>query len=157
MTQSSLLTLKDDMVAFISGHGLRTIPALIDDGTPTIFWDDDDDADSWKDFVETAKAAGAAFLTMSEGRLEKAGLELLIEEMRERGYADNDAPEFDEAQALTSHVGRIGYIQLGFAHQGIFFAHETTAPWFQRYQDLVEAVEFLDRMGPHNLLDEDGN
>lgn len=157
MTQSSLLTLKDDMVAFIAGHGLRRIPAHIGDEAPTVLWDDEDNADSWKDFVETAKAAGAVFLTMSEARLEKADLELLIEELQESNYADDDAPELDDAQSLAAYVGKVGYIQLGFAHQGILFLHETATPWYDRYQNLVESIDFFNPADFHDLPGEDEN
>ena len=144
MTQTSLLSLKDDMVAFIEGHGLRRIPAYVGEEVPTVLWDDEENIDSWKDFVETAKAAGAPFLTMSDVRLEKADLELLIEELQEANFPDSDSPELDEAQSLASYVGKVGFIQLGFAHQGIVFLHESTTSWYERYQTLLES---LDRFG----------
>ncbi len=144
MTQTSLLSLKDDMVAFIEGHSYRRIPAYVGEEVPTVLWDDEENIDSWKDFVETAKAAGAPFLTMSDVRLEKADLELLIEELQEANFPDSDSPELDEAQSLASYVGKVGFIQLGFAHQGIVFLHESTTSWYERYQTLLES---LDRFG----------
>ncbi len=141
MIPTSLLSLKDDMVAFIAGHGLRRIPAFVGEDVPTILWDDADNPDSWKDFVEAAKAAGAAFLTMSEVRLEKVDLELLIEELQEANFPDRDSPELEEAQALAAYVGKVGYIQLGFAHQGIAFLHESTTSWYERYQALLESLD----------------
>jgi hypothetical protein len=145
MTQTSLLSLKDDMVAFIEGHGLRRVPAYVgSEDVSTVLWDDEENVDSWKDFVEAAKAAGAPFLTMSEIRLEKADLELLIEELHEASFPDADAPELDEAQSLTTYVGKVGYIQLGFAHQGVFFLHESTTPWYKRYQNLLDSLDFGD-------------
>jgi hypothetical protein len=144
ITQTSLLSLKDDMVAFIVGHGLRRIPAYVGEEVPTVLWDDEENADSWKDFVETAKAAGAPFLTMSDVLLEKADLELLIEELQEANFPEAEGPELDEAQALASYVGKVGYIQLGFAYQGVVFLHESTTSWYERYQNLLES---LDRFG----------
>jgi hypothetical protein len=141
MIPTSLLSLKDDMVAFTEGHGLRRIPAYVGEEVPSVLWDDAENADSWKDFVEAAKAAGAPFLTMSEVRLEKPDLELLIEELQEAGFPDRDTPELDEAQALTSYVGKVGYIQLGFAYQGIVFLHESTTSWYERYQTLLESLD----------------
>ncbi len=38
-------------------------------------------------------------------------------------------------------MGRVGYIQLGFAHQGIVFLHENTTAWYERYQQLLESLE----------------
>ena len=96
--------------------------------------------DSWKDFVETAKAAGAPFLTMSEVVLEKDDLELLLEELQEANFPDEESPAIEDAQSLATHVGRVGYIQLGFAHQGIVFLHENTTAWYERYQHLLESV-----------------
>ncbi len=86
MLQDSLLSLKDDMVAFIAGHGMRRAPVYVGEEVPTVVWEDDSNPDSWKDFVETAKAAGAAFLTMSEVVLEKEDLELLLEELQETSF-----------------------------------------------------------------------
>jgi hypothetical protein len=144
MTQISLLSLKDDMVAFIEGHGLRRIPAYVGEEVPTVLWDDEENVDSWKDFVETAKAGGAPFLTMSEVLLEKPDLELLIEELQEAGFPEAETPEIEEAQSLATYVGKVGYIQLGFAHQGIVFLHESTTPWYERYQNLLESLDFGD-------------
>jgi hypothetical protein len=158
MTQTSLLSLKDDMVAFIEGHGLRRIPAYVGEEVPTVLWDDEENIDAWKDFVETAKAAGAPFLTMSDVRLEKADLELLLEELQEANFPDRDAPELDEAQSLASYVGKVGYIQLGFAYQGVVFLHESTTSWYERYQNLLESLEgFGDMVFGDDDADEDAN
>jgi hypothetical protein len=154
MTQTSLLSLKDDMVAFIEGHGLRRIPAYVGEEVPTVLWDDKENIDSWKDFVEAAKAAGAPFLTMSDVRLEKAELELLLEELQEANFPDAEGPELDEAQSLATYVGRVGYIQLGFAYQGVVFLHESTTSWYERYQTLLES---LDQFGNITFGDEDAD
>jgi len=157
MIPTSLLSLKDDMVAFIEGHGLRRIPAYVGEEVPTVLWDDEENADSWKDFVETAKAAGAPFLTMSDVRLEKADLELLLEELQESNFPDRDAPEIDEAQSLTSYVGKVGYIQLGFAYQGVVFLHESTTSWYERYQSLLESLDHFGTVAFGDDADEDEN
>lgn len=159
MIQTSLLSLKDDMVAFIEGHGLRRIPAYVGEEVPTILWDDEDNSDSWKDFVETAKAAGAPFLTMSDVRLEKADLEALIEDMQESSFPDGDGPELEEAQSLASYVGKVGYIQIGFAYQGVVFLHESTTSWYERYRTLLESLDHFGDIpfGSGDEADEDAN
>ncbi|HEX4064910.1 MAG TPA: hypothetical protein VHZ09_02720 [Acidobacteriaceae bacterium] len=141
-----LTSLKDDMVAFIAGHGIRRIPAHAGEDIPTIVWEDDDNPDSWKDFVETAKAAGATFITMSEEVLEKDDVELLIEELQEQDYTIerfSSSTELDEAQLLVGHIGKVGHLQLGFPHQGIVFVYEISTEWFDRYQQLVDSVDDL--------------
>ncbi len=139
----SLVSLKDDMVAFIEGHGMFRFPGYADEAVPSVAWDDEDNPDSWKDFVEAAKAAGALFLTMSDAVLEKQDLETLIEELHDQEFPDHESPEIEEAEELARYVGKTGYIQLGFAHNGVMFLHESSTAWYDRFQQLVEMVEAL--------------
>ena len=56
---------------------------------PYIF--EEETPDSWKDFVEHAKAAGALFLTMSEVVLEKSDVSILLEQIRDQNFPDGEA------------------------------------------------------------------
>jgi len=143
MHVDNLASTKDDMVAFIEGHGIRRVPAHAGDELPSIVWEDDGNPDSWKDFVETAKAAGATFITMADEVLEKEDVEILIEEVQEQEYTMDEASsasELDEAQSLVNHIGKVGHLQLGFPHQGILFLYQTSTEWYDRYQQLLESV-----------------
>jgi hypothetical protein len=141
MQPNDLLSLKDDMIAFIEGHGMRRLPGYVGDDVPTVLWEDEVNPDSWKDFVETAKAAAAPFVTMSDVTLEKEDLELLLEELQDLDYPADESAEVEEAQSLVSYVGKMGYIQLGFVHQGVAFLHESSTSWYERYQQLLESVD----------------
>jgi hypothetical protein len=141
MQPDNLLATKDDMVAFIEGHGMRRFPGFVGEDVPSILWEDDANPDSWKDFVEMAKTASAAFLTMSEVVLEKEDLEILIEELRDQNFPDEEAAELEEVQYLVNYVGKLGYVQLGFAYQGVVYIHENSTPWYDRYQQLLETVD----------------
>jgi hypothetical protein len=146
MHPENLASIKDDMVAFIAGHGMRRVPAHADDDVPSVLWDDDENPESWKDFVETAKAAGAVFMTMSEAVLEKEEVELLIEEVQDQDYQlemSSGSSELDEAQSLVTHIGKIGHLQLGFPHQGMMFLYEVSTEWYEQYQQLVDSVDDL--------------
>ena len=145
MQPDDLLSLKDDMIAFISGNGLRRLNAYVPEDIPSVMFEEEN-SDGWKDFVEHAKAAGALFLTMSEVVLEKADIETLMEQMRAHAFPDDDGPDMDDAQFLIQHVGKTGYLQLGFAHQGIMFLYETATDWYDRYQQWMEAVSGLGGM-----------
>ncbi|HET6217949.1 MAG TPA: hypothetical protein VFE27_13080, partial [Acidobacteriaceae bacterium] len=116
-------------------------PGFITEDLPTVLWEDEDNPDSWKDFVEMAKYASAPFVTMSEVKLEKEDIAMLLEQIRDDNFPDEAAAEVHEAQYLVNYVGKIGYIQLGFAHQGILFVHENSTAWYERYQQLLEFVE----------------
>ena len=145
MESENLAGLKDDMVAFIEGHGMRRLPGYVTEDIPAILWESPDDAeenpDSWKDFVEMAKHAGALFVTISDVKLDREELDELVEEASEIGFPDEEASELVEAQWLQKYAGKVGYIQLGFVHQGIVFLHETTTEWYERYQELLEGIE----------------
>jgi hypothetical protein len=143
MQTDSLISLKDDMIAFIEGHGMFRFKGYVDDNVPTVSWDDEENLDSWKDFVEAAKAAGAQFLTMSDAALERDDLDLLTEQMEDQNYPDRDPQDMDEVEDLRKYAGKVGYVQLGFAHHGIMFLHETATPWYERFQELAERVETL--------------
>jgi len=142
MHSDNLLSLKDDMVAFIAGHGMRRLPGYVTDEVPTVLFEEDD-ADSWKDFVEHAKAAGAPFVTMSEVVLEKSDVAILLEQLREHTLADDEEIDLDDAESLLKHVGKAGYLQLGFPYQGVMFLFEISTEWYDRFQDLMDAATDL--------------
>jgi len=142
MQPDNLISLKDDMVAFIAGHGMRRFNGYVTEEVPTVIFEDED-PDSWKDFVEHAKAAGTTFVTMSEVTLEKSDIAILLEQLRDQTFPDADAPEIDDAEYLVNHVGKLGYLQLGFAHQGVMFLFETSTEWYERFQELIESVTDL--------------
>ncbi len=145
MSPDNLISLKDDMVAFISGHGMLRMNGYVPEDIPTVIFEEEN-PDGWKDFVELAKASGAPFVTMSEAVLEKADIALLIEQIRDQMYPDDDSPEIDDAERLVRHVGKIGYLQLGFAYQGVMFLFETATDWYDSYQSLMETVTDLGRI-----------
>jgi len=142
MQTDNLLSVKDDMIAFIAGHGMRRLSGYVTEEVPTVLFEEDD-ADAWKVFVEHAKAAGSPFVTMSEVTLEKTDLAILMEQLRDQNFPDDEGQEFDDAQSLVKHVGKLGYLQLGFAHQGIMFLFETSTEWYERFQELLETVTDL--------------
>ncbi len=139
MQPDNLISLKDDMVAFIAGHGMRRMPGYVTEEVPTVLFEEDN-PDGWKDFVEHAKAAGAPFLTMSEVILEKSDVAILLEQLRDHNFPEDEDIDIDDAEALIKHVGKAGYLQLGFAHQGVMFLFETSTDWYDRFQDLMEAA-----------------
>jgi hypothetical protein len=152
MSTDNLLSLKDDMVAFIEGHGLRRLPGYVTEDIPSIVWEGQGNPDAWKDFVEMAKHVGAPFITFSEMTLEREDLDALIEEAGEMNFPDEEATELVEAQWLRKYAGMIGYIQLGFVYQGMAFLHETTTEWYERFQSLLEDMESF-----HDILIDDSH
>lgn len=141
MTMDDLHSVKDDMVAFIEGHGVQRLPGYVTEDIPSVLWESNGNPDAWKDFVEMAKHVGAPFITFSEMKLDSAELETLVEEAGEMNFPDEEATELLEAQWLRKYAGKVGYIQLGFVYQGIAFLHETTTEWYERFQLLMEDIE----------------
>jgi hypothetical protein len=142
MQPDNLISLKDDMVAFIAGHGMRRMNCFVPEDVPTVIFEEEN-ADGWKDFVEHAKAAGAPFVTMSEVVLEKSDIVILLDQLREQTFPDDESSDLDDAEYLVNHVGKLGYLQLGFAHQGVMFIFETATDWYDRFQSLLEVVTDL--------------
>lgn len=160
MSTENLNSLKDDMVAFIEGHGLTRLPGYVTEDIPSVVWEGQGNPDAWKDFVEMAKRVGAPFITFSEMTLDPEELDSLVEEASEMNFPDEEATELVEAQWLRKYSGMLGYIQLGFVYQGIVFLHETTTEWYERFQNLLEDIEsfqdiVLDHEHDHDHDDED--
>jgi hypothetical protein len=80
---------------------------------------------------------------MSEVVLEKTDIAILLEQLREQTFPDEDAQEIDDAERLVNHVGKVGYLQLGFAHQGVMFIFEIATDWYDSFQNLMETVSDL--------------
>ena len=141
MQPDNLISLKDDMVAFIAGHGMRRLNAYVTEEVPTVIFEEEN-ADGWKDFVEHAKAAAVPFVTMSEVVLEKEDVAILLDQLRDDTFPVA-SEEIDDAEYLVNHVGKLGYLQLGFAHQGIMFIFEVATDWYDSFQNLMETVSDL--------------
>jgi hypothetical protein len=144
MAFDDLSQVKDDMVAFIAGHGLRRMNSFVPEDVPTVLFEEDD-VDGWKDFVEHAKAANAPFITMSEVLLEPEDVSTLINQVKEQDFPGSEG-ELEEAQELMHHVGKVGYLQLGFAHGGVIFLYETATEWYDLFQELMDSVTGLGHM-----------
>ena len=133
-------SLKDDMIAFTEGHGMRRFPGFVDyEEVQCVTWKSEDNPDGWKDFVELAKAAGAPFLTMDSWRLERNELDEMIQRLSNAEFANDE--DLEEARWLRTYVGKTGFVQLGFAHQGIMMIYEASTEWYRRYQGILEMAE----------------
>jgi hypothetical protein len=134
-----LSSLKDDMVAFILGHGMSRFQGYVTEDVHSVMWDPRDNPESWKDFVELAKKAGSAFLSMDEEVLQRDELDYLTARLQQASYPSDE--DLEEARWLRSYVGKTGFIQLGWPHQGIMFLYEISTEWYERYQHLLDLVE----------------
>lgn len=135
-----LANLKDDMIAFIEGHGMSRFPGFVDyEEVQCVSWKANGNPEGWKDFVELAKTAGAPFLTMDSWRLERGELDAMIERLSNAEFASDE--DLEEARWLRTYIGKTGFVQLGFAHQGIMMIYEASTPWYERYQGILEMAE----------------
>ena len=67
--------LKDDMHAFIVGHGLGRFHAYIGEDMNSVLWDSSGDPDSWKDFIELNKEMAPNLPVITEKKEPLAGHE----------------------------------------------------------------------------------
>lgn len=136
--QDDLTTLKDDMTAFIEGHGMRRFPGYVGEDVQSVMWDKADQ-DTWKDFVEIAKAGGATFLTMNDVVLSKEDVEFLVEQLRSGQFVNDE--DVEEARWLRTYIGKTGFVQLGWAYQGTVFLCELSTTWYEQYQQLLDLAD----------------
>jgi hypothetical protein len=135
-----LTSLKDDMIAFIEGHGMRRFHGYVDfEEVQCVMWETGANPDGWKDFVELAKSAGAAFLTMHSWKLGREELDELVERLSHSEFTDGD--DVEDARWLRAHLEKIGFLQLGWAYQGSMFLCEVSTEWYDRYQHLLEVSD----------------
>ena len=134
-----LSILKDDMKAFVEGHGMRRFQGYVNDEIPSVMWDPLDNADSWKDFVELAKASQAPFLTMNDVVLDREDVDYLVKQMSNSSYLNDE--DVEEAKWLRTYIGKTGFVQLGFPYQGTMFLCEISTEWYDRYQHLLEMAD----------------
>lgn len=141
--EQDLHSLRDDMIAFIEGHGMKRYPAFVSDEVPTVPWSaDEEHADAWKDFVELAKASGVNFVTMHDVLLEKEDVDLLLNRLQEVDYVNEE--DLEEARWLKNFAGKVGYIQVGFPCQGVMFLYEVSTDWYENFQRLESAADDYD-------------
>jgi hypothetical protein len=135
-----LAGLKDDMIAFIEGHGMSRFPGFVDyEEIQCVSWKTDGNPEGWKDFVELAKTAGAKFLTMDSWCLERPELDAMIERLGSAEFTSDE--DIEEARWLRTYVGKTGFVQLGFANQGVMMVYEASTAWYERYQNILEMAE----------------
>ena len=132
--------MKDDMTAFIEGQGMRRFFGYVEtEEIPSILWESGQNPDGWKDFVELAKSSGAPFLTMHSWALEREELDRLTQRLNDGDYTAEE--DLEEARWLKAYVGKTGFLQLGWAHQGCVFVYEASTEWYDHYQRLRELAD----------------
>lgn len=151
-----LNSVHDDILAFAQGVGLRRFPGYIPEEMPSVLWEGENPEESWKDFIELARAAGAALLIINTSQFDASELEFLAEDLHRSRTSRTE--DFEMLRELRQHVGRIGAIQLGFPQQGVIFVCELTTPWYESYKVLQEVTgELADLLldSSTDRLDED--
>jgi hypothetical protein len=123
----NLAGLKDDMIAFIEGHGMRRFHGYVDyEEVPSVIW-------------KLAKSAAAPFLTMDSWMLRREELDEMVERVSNAEFTNDE--DLEEARWLRTYVGKTGFVQLGFAHHGIMMVYEASTDWYDHYQRLLELSE----------------
>jgi hypothetical protein len=149
--EQDLHNLKDDMIAFIEGHGMKRFHGIVNDDVAGVVWapPEEDQPDSWKDFVELAKASGVSFVTMRHVALEEEDVNFLVDRLEDSSYLTEE--DVEEARWLKNFVGKVGHIQLGFPCQGIMFVYQVSTEWYETFERLESTADDFDGI----LIDDD--
>ena len=139
------------MIAFIEGHGMKRFPGIVNEDVAGVLWSSpgEDQLDSWKDFVEIAKASGAGFITMSHVILETEEVDFLVDRMEDTAYLTEE--DVEEARWLKNFVGKVGNIQLGFPCQGVMFMCAISTEWYENFERMETTVDDFEGI----LIDDD--
>jgi hypothetical protein len=91
---------------------------------------------------------------MSDDQLEREDIDFLIERLQNSTSLDD---ELDDAKMLRQHVGKVGFIQLGFPYQGTMFLWEISSNWYDKYQMLLESTDQFGSimLDEHDTFDDD--
>ena len=146
-----LHNLKDDMIAFIEGHGMKRFHGIVNDDVAGVVWTppEEDQPDSWKDFVELAKASGVSFVTMHHVALEEDDVNFLVDRLEDSTYLSEE--ELEEARWLKNFVGKVGHIQLGFPCQGVMFVYQVSTEWYETFERFESTADDFEGI----LIDDD--
>ncbi|HEV2964361.1 MAG TPA: hypothetical protein VG649_21215 [Candidatus Angelobacter sp.] len=149
--EQDLHNLKDDMIAFIEGHGMKRFHGIVNDDVAGVVWTppEEDQPDSWKDFVELAKASGVTFVTMHHVALEEEDVDFLVDRLEDSSYLSEE--EVEEARWLKNFIGKVGHIQLGFPCQGVMFVYQISTEWYETFERLESTADDFDGI----LIDDD--
>ena len=149
--EQDLHNLKDDMIAFVEGHGMKRFHGIVNDDVAGVVWTppEEDQPDSWKDFVELAKASGVSFVTMHHVALEEEDVNLLVDRLEDSTYLSEE--ELEEARWLKNFVGKVGHIQLGFPCQGVMFVYQVSTEWYETFERLESTADDFEGI----LIDDD--
>jgi hypothetical protein len=149
--EQDLHNLKDDMIAFIEGHGMKRFHGIVNDDVSGVVWTppEEDQSESWKDFVELAKASGVSFVTMHHVAMEEEDVDFLVDRLEDSSYLSDE--ELEEARWLKNFVGKVGHIQLGFPCQGVMFVYQVSTDWYETFERLESTADDFDGI----LIDDD--
>ena len=78
-------------------------------------------------------------MTMDSWTLQREDFEELLERLKNSDFANED--DMEDARWLRNYMGKTGFVQLGFAHQGVMMIYEASTEWYERYQRVLELSE----------------
>jgi hypothetical protein len=68
--------------------------------------------------------------------LDREELDRLSKRLSDGEYTNEE--DLEESRWLKTYVGKTGFLQLGWAHQGCMFVYEAGTEWYDHYQRLRE-------------------
>jgi hypothetical protein len=63
----------------------------------------------------------------------------MVQRLTNSEFTDSD--DVEDARWLRTHIGRVGFLQLGWAFQGSMFLCEVSSEWYEKYQRLLDVSD----------------
>ena len=84
---------------------------------------------------------------MDSWQLEREELDQMIQRLGSAEFTSDD--DLEDARWLRTYLGKTGFVQLGFAFQGVMMLYEASTEWYDHYQRLVEVAEDFGGIAVH--------
>jgi hypothetical protein len=142
MSTDNLLALKDDMVAFIEGHGLQTPPRLRHRGHPLHRMGGPGQPRRMERLCGDGQARRRSLRHLQRNDAGARGAR-----RADRGSRRDELPRRRGhrtgrgASGCASTPAIWATSSSAFVYQGVAFLHETTTEWYERFQALLEDIE----------------
>ena len=141
----NLDTLKTEIEAFLEAQGFAVFHGYsrMLDTLPIVYWDCDRHPD-YKEFVKSAKAAGARVMVLHQRELVAEQINDALEELESLEMPRNEHRGFERRlKDLRKYEGLTCALELSFDHEGRVFLFDLSTEWYEELSEILGELQLL--------------
>lgn len=113
------------------------------DSAPTMYWDCDQYPD-YRQFVQSARAAGAKLIVFHQREFFSEQIDEAIEKLHDCELPAQESRRLEERlNDLRAYEGSVCAIELSFDHEGSIYLFDLRTEWFDEYSEILDEVQLL--------------